>query len=85
MINSEFTNQQAKHLAELVRSKHDDPDQQIAVVLRRVLQRNPTEQEIARGVAFLSDPAMANDADAAKALQVFCLLALNLNEFVYLQ
>jgi hypothetical protein len=85
MINSEFTNQQAKHLAELVGSKHDDPDQQIAVVLRRVLQRNPTEQEIARGVAFLSDPAMANDADAAKALQVFCLLALNLNEFVYLQ
>ena len=83
LLNSEFTNRQAKLFAESVRASHSDPRDQVSAVLRRVLQRKPSDAEVDRGLKLLDDPALKENPD--EALRIFCLLALNLNEFVYLQ
>ena len=56
----------------------------VQAVLTGVLQRTPTEREIARGMKFLDDNIQQEKVSADEALRRFCLLAINLNEFVYL-
>jgi hypothetical protein len=62
-----------------------EPTARVAFILRRVLQRVPTEAEIERGVKFLATSQEGEKMTAEEALRRFCLLALNLNEFVYLE
>ena len=83
LLNSEFTNRQASLFADSVRQQHRTPTEQVSAVLNKVLQREPTKQETERGVQLLNDTSLRDDPK--KALQIFCLMALNLNEFVYLQ
>ena len=83
LLNSELTNRHAKLFAEAIREKHAEPNEQVAAVLRRVFQREPLEDEIARGLALLKDPALNDKPE--EGLRILCLMALNLNEFVYLQ
>ena len=52
--------------------------------LWRVLQREPTGKEIARGVNFIHKAEAEQHLSASEALKYFCVVALNLNEFVYL-
>ncbi len=55
------------------------------MALRRVTQREPTAEEVERGVAFIGATARTTHGSPPdEALRNFCLLALNLNEFVYL-
>jgi hypothetical protein len=85
MLNSEFLNAQAGVLAkQTMANVGSDPRTQVAFVLRRVLQRQTTQEEINRGVQFLATAQAADKASAEEALRQFCLLSLNLNEFVYL-
>jgi hypothetical protein len=84
MINSEFLNEQANVFAETVRAQAgDDAAAQVRLALRRAVQREPTEPEVRRGVEFLTRMKERHGATPAEALRRFCLLALNLNEFVY--
>ncbi|QEG24336.1 PSD1 and planctomycete cytochrome C domain-containing protein [Mariniblastus fucicola] len=83
LINSEFTNRQARLFADSIRAEHTDAKDQVAAVLRRVFQREPTAVEIDRGVALMNESSLKKKPE--EALNIFCLLALNLNEFVYLQ
>ena len=62
LLNSELTNRQARLFAEAVQVDHSEPQDQVAAVLRRVFQRDPTEAEIARGVGMLNDPAFNGKA-----------------------
>jgi hypothetical protein len=82
MLNSDFMNQQAKVFAESVKSAGDDAAR-VRLVLRRVTQRAPTEAEVQRGVKFIAALQADDKLSADEALRRFCLLALNLNEFVY--
>jgi len=82
LLNSEFTNRQAALFADLIIAEHAKPREQVAAVLRRVFQRDPTDSEIVRGLELLQDSALA---DKKEGLKILCLMALNLNEFVYLQ
>jgi mono/diheme cytochrome c family protein len=85
MLNGEFLNGQAKVFADDVRkAAGDDPAAQVRFALRRVTQREPSAKEIERGVGFLARRRESHQRSAADALRDFCLLALNLNEFVYL-
>jgi hypothetical protein len=85
MLNGEFLNAQAKVFADDVRkAAGDEPEAQVRLVLRRVSQREPTAKEIERGVAFMTRLREERKRSAIDALRDFCLLALNLNEFVYL-
>lgn len=86
MINSRFLAQQARLFARLtIDNVGDKPAEQVAFVLRRVTQREPTAAEIDRGIKFLSAAESEQMVARDEALRQFCLLALNLNEFVYLE
>lgn len=86
MLNSEFLNSQAAVFARSIQAAAgSEPQRQVEFVLRRVLQRAPTRTEIERGVAYLLSIASEKDGQASDALRQFCLLALNLNEFVYIE
>jgi hypothetical protein len=85
MLNSEFMNTQAKVFAErLAEEAGHDAEDQVALALRLATSREPTQDEIEENVDFVQQ--VQNDFGKSKedALQVFCLMVLNLNEFVYL-
>ncbi|MFO0527820.1 MAG: PSD1 and planctomycete cytochrome C domain-containing protein, partial [Planctomycetota bacterium] len=85
MLNSDFSLEQAEKLAELVRGKHpEDLAGQVKTVLARITQREPKAEEVARGVKLIERWVSQEQLDPRMALRNFCLLALNLNEFVYL-
>jgi mono/diheme cytochrome c family protein len=84
MLNGEFLHEQARVFADDVRRRAgDDPAAQVRLTLRRVVQRDPTAREVERGVAFLARLRGAHKLPPGEALARYCLLALNLNEFVY--
>jgi Protein of unknown function (DUF1553)/Protein of unknown function (DUF1549)/Planctomycete cytochrome C len=85
LLNGEVINDQARIFAEDVRAKaDDDPAARVRLVLRRATQRDPSPREVERGVQFLARMQGQHGLDPSEALAKFCLLALNLNEFVYL-
>lgn len=85
MMNSAFTNEQAELFAKLVAIEQTDLSAQVTEVLRRVAQRQPKSAEVERGVAFIKNLTTHDGLSASDALKAFCLLALNLNEFVYVE
>jgi hypothetical protein len=85
MLNSEFLNEQADVFAKNVREAvGEDPSAQVGLALRRATQRVPTDGEIERGVEFLKRQQSEHGLSADAALKNFCLITLNLNEFMYL-
>ena len=85
LINSKFSLKQATSFAESMRqAAPNDLNGQVFKIISRVTQRNATAEEVAQGVALISDWTANDGLDADTALRNFCLLALNLNEFVYL-
>ena len=49
-----------------------------------VLSRAPSAAEVTRGTQLLATLAQKNTADPDWPLRCFCLVALNLNELIYL-
>lgn len=84
MINSEFINKQAQVFADLLKSRTLDRTEQIQIALNRVTQRTATAEEIQHGHELMTSLQNEHGLSADKALKYFCLVALNLNEFVYL-
>lgn len=85
LMNSEFLNEQARVLAEYLRKKAGPGELgQVNLALSRVMQREPTKKEIDRGLALILKMKKKHGLSHDEALQRFCVVALNLNEFVYL-
>ncbi len=85
MLNSQFVNEQAAAFAQRLRREAGDKSEaQVALGLSLVTSRKATDQEVKDGVAMLNDLQKSADLSASQALDRFCLMALNLNEFVYL-
>jgi hypothetical protein len=84
MLNSEFVNEQAQVFASYLKSQTADAREQAAIALRRVLQREPQAEEIDEGLALMRLLKEMRGASDDLALQQFCLVTLNLNEFMYL-
>lgn len=83
LLNSDFLQEQATMFAEGVRAAAgDDPGGQVAEALRRVMQREPSPLEVDRGVLFMQQMQTDHGLGTNDALQAFCLMALNLNEFI---
>ena len=83
MLNGEFTNTAAATLAARLRSETPDLTVQVRRAIRLTAGRVPTEDEVRKDVEFVREfRAKAGLSDAA-ALQQYCLLMLNTNEFVY--
>jgi len=94
-MNGEFMQQQARRLAErLQREAGADSQAQIQRAFALTLCRQPRDQELQAAVQFLERQKeqiqedrkrlKGNHGDAAlQALEAFCLVLLNTNEFVY--
>jgi hypothetical protein len=86
MLNGPFFNEQARVLAERTcREAGPSTEARVRHVLHRVTARPPGEAEVARGVSLLETLAADEGLGARAALDAFCLLAFNLNEFLYLE
>lgn len=85
MLNGEFPQQQAKALAARVRHEAGpDVGGQVRLVLSLVTSRPPQPAETERGVRFLRAVMRQGHLGPEAALADYCLLALNLNEFLFL-
>ncbi|HEV7406835.1 MAG TPA: PSD1 and planctomycete cytochrome C domain-containing protein [Chthoniobacteraceae bacterium] len=85
MLNSAFVNEQAGKLAARIRREGgSDIVGQVRLALQLATSRPPSDVEIKRGVAFIEALQKTDGAAPEAALKTFCLLALNLNEFLYL-
>jgi len=89
MMNGEFLQQQARVFAERVRREAGGPDAaDVPAQVRRALEiglvRPATDAEVAKGVALIDRLDDADGVSPSRALELFCLMVLNLNEFAYL-
>ncbi len=58
--------------------------EQVGHALRLALQRQPDEATIAEGLRLIDSYQTTHGLDRNEALRQYCLMVLNLNEFVYL-
>lgn len=84
MLNSGFVNRQAEVLAEKLRREHNAPEAQVRAGLERAFQRAATDDEIRQCLNFMESLKSEAGLDDKAALDRFALLALNLNELIYL-
>lgn len=87
MLNSEFVNTESARMAKQILDTVDVSDMQgqVREVIRRVVQREATEEEVQRGVQLIQDLKANQNMDPHHALTKFCLIGLNLNEFLFLR
>ena len=84
MLNGSFLNEQAEALAgRLEREAGPAVEEQVKLALQLVTDRAPTTAEVERGVKLIHD-LQTQGVPADEALATFCLVALNLDEFIYL-
>ena len=85
MFNGEYLNKQADVFANYLRKNAGgDSKSQVELALTRTLQRMPTASEVERGLSLLDLLKQNHGVEKNKALNYYCLLVLNLNEFIYL-
>jgi hypothetical protein len=85
MINGNFLNQQAAALARRIRREADvDLTSQVRLALYLATGRPPNTEEVRRGVGLVEALRDHDGASPDHALNYFCLMVLNLNEFIYL-
>ncbi|HWB10102.1 MAG TPA: DUF1549 domain-containing protein [Pirellulales bacterium] len=85
MLNGDFAHEQAVHFSErLLRDAGSEPTAQVRLALRLALAHEPTATSIVRGVTLVEQIQKEYGLDSRRALDYYCLLVLNLNEFVYL-
>jgi mono/diheme cytochrome c family protein len=85
MLNGEFAHEQARRFAErLRREASNDRADQVRLALRLALSKTPDEASISRGVALMAQLETEYGLEASQALDYYCLIVLNLNEFIYL-
>jgi hypothetical protein len=84
MLNGDFLNRQAEALARRLRREAGDVAGQVRRALYLATARPPTEGEVRRGVDLIAAMREQDEASSEQALTHFCLVVLNLNEFMYL-
>ena len=68
----------------LIEKHKDDLPSITREALNRISQRSVSDAEAKRGVALVRDLETKDKLDRRQAVKQFCLMALNLNEFLYL-
>ena len=85
MFNGKFMNDSAKTFARRLQAEAgDEPAEQVAHAFNIIFSRSPSKNEIDAGLAMLDDMSKSANLSKEVALERFALLALNLNEFIYL-
>jgi len=85
MLNGEFSHEQAAALATRVRAEAPaSPQAQVERALRLALGGPASSSRVEQGLRLLQRLAAEHGLSPEQALNYFCLVVLNLNEFVYL-
>ncbi len=85
LLHGEFLQTHAAHLAELVKNEAgEDLPTQISHTLRLVLQRDPEAEALVDSLDLVKRYSNKYHLPPDEVLRQFCLMVLNLNEFVYL-
>jgi len=84
LINGEFVHQVARWMVEDIGVDETALSNFVAEALNRTTQRTATASEIDRGVALIHEMRSKHGRSFESACEIFCLTALNLNEFIYL-
>ena len=85
MLNGKFLNDEARTFAARLRSEAGgDVKSQVALAYRIALCRPPDEKHIQRGLKLIETLQASYQLTPERALDQFCLMVLNLNEFLYL-
>ncbi len=85
MLNGEFSNEQAAAMAERLRKEAPgDVKAQVRLAIRLTTSRLPGDDEVEKDEAFIRAQRDKHGLNEVDALKRYCLLALNANEFVYL-
>lgn len=85
LMNSDFMQEQAEIFAELLDGETGgEPADEVRLALRRVLQREPDDDDVRRGTELMAALQAEHNLSRKQARVYFCLVALNLNEFIYL-
>ena len=85
MLNGHFLNQQAAELAKRLRIEApEDVRKQVALAFRCTLSREPDDNIIQRGLTLINVLQTKHGLSPEQSLDQFCLMTLNLNEFIYL-
>src|SRR5690606_28090445 len=88
LLNGDFMQQRAAKFAERVRKEAGDGPEHAEAQIRRGLlvavQREATEADVKRGVELMQSFRDEHQLSHERALELYCLLVLNLNEFLYL-
>ena len=94
-LNGEFAHEQARHFADrLLKEAGNEAKAQVQRAFALALCRPATDAEVTAALEFLAKQQKQIEADALKsgrraadsgraALDAFCLVLLNTNEFVY--
>ncbi|MBM4077030.1 MAG: DUF1553 domain-containing protein, partial [Planctomycetes bacterium] len=86
MLNGQFLNEQAAEFAKrLTREAGDDVEKQIRLAYQLALGRDADEFMKNRGLKLIGNLQQKHGQSAEQALAYFCLMTLNLNEFLYLE
>jgi hypothetical protein len=84
-LNGEFLNSQAKIFAgRLKMEAGNDVNAQVRLGLYLATSRQPTDAQVRRGAGLIEALQREDRVNSDAALQAFCLVVLNLNEFMYL-
>ena len=91
MMNGDFLHEQARVFAARIRREAgagEGTGDRTADLARRAIEaalvRPATDAEVDRGVAVLADLTARDGVGPDRALELYCLMILNLNEFAYL-
>ena len=85
MLNGKFAQDQAAALARRANKTHpDDQAAQVKQILELVWQRPIEQQEIDDGIKLISQLQQRDGASLDRAVATFALVAINSNEFLYL-
>lgn len=85
LMHGDFLQTQARHFANRVVSEvGDDLRSQLAHTLRLALGREPEEETFSDGLELVDRYRTHHGLDRSESLRQYCLMVLNLNEFVYL-
>lgn len=85
MLNGKFLNDQAAQLARRLRKEASgNVREQVNRAYQIALGRTPDAEQTERGLSLIESLQTRHGLSADKALDQFCLVVLNLNEFLYL-
>jgi hypothetical protein len=84
LLNGDFVHKQAGLFADRLRRETGERDKQVRLALTLATTRPPSDAEIRRGVDLVAALRSQDSMSEQAALKYFCLVVLNLNEFVYL-